>query len=183
MRYIILLVLILPGCKLAEKANIDENAIHTEIANVPNAVHVEKDAMHVEREAVKIDKVVEVNIPPKAVNVEPITVSPSTNIAKDAVHVEAGALQAPITLSIAPKAINVEIPPKAVNVEITLKVEKEAVVIHGAEAGAIQTKIETPWWAWVVMGILGLLWVITKFRRHEHSRELGREQTLSDLLF
>jgi len=184
--WILILPLLLVGCTAIEKVQIAQDAkkdsiLHTEIANKENAVHVEKDAAHVEKGAIQVDKGLEVNMEPKAINI-PITLTPKTNIARGAATliVQNGALQAPLSFSMAKDAVNFVAPEGMIKVNLTLTVAEGAVVVRGMEKGAIETKIIAPWWATlvaIVAGISTLFYIITKIRKNKtlNNREIGKK--------
>jgi hypothetical protein len=193
------LIVSLCGCKITTEVANKEDAIHFEkgaLGNVePGAVEVkvEKEAVHIEKEAVHVEK--------EAVHVE----KEAVHVEKDAIgHVEAGAFkveqgavsvtgtvqpgafQFPMTVQEGAVQIPLTVSEGAVKVNLALNVAEGAIVIKGAEAGAIQTKIETPWWAWLIMAALGVGWLITKFRRHKTRRreiDSKEEPSLMDIFF
>ena len=182
MRKFAILLVFLASCKI--QTEIRENAIHPEvankenavqIANKENAVHVEKDAVHVEKDALRIEKdALHVekdavgHIEKGAVNVEQGAVSLQGTVQSGAVQlpmtVQTGAVQMPLTANVADGAVKFN---------LELKIEPGAIVVRGVEQGAIQTQIETPWWAYVIMAVLGVGWLITKFRKQTRSREIS----------
>lgn len=178
---LILSLLVLAGCKL--QTEVREDAIHTELANVDGAVRVANvpDAVgHVE-----------LSIAPDSVHMEPNSIG-HVEVAKGAMTVEREAVMmsgvihpGAIQLSTQPGTVQIPISTTvsegAVKVSLALTVAEGAIVIKGLEPGAVQTTISTPWWAWLIMGLLGLGWVITKFRRHAATR--GTTRSMSDLLF
>jgi hypothetical protein len=60
-------------------------------------------------------------------------------------------------------------------VKLELNIEPGAIVLSGVEQGGIQTDIQTPWWAYLIFAVLGIGWLVTKFRRHTTKRTLTRE--------
>jgi hypothetical protein len=158
----------------------------------PNAVgHVESGAVQANVDvhpgaftgSLTVEKGVEVNVPPGAVQVkvDPITITAP-----------------PVTFNVSPEAVKLTliVPPEAVKVTLTvadgavriepkveLKVEKGAVIMTGAETGAVQTNIEVPWY-WIVAGIGGPVgWLITKLRKPTVSRDIGASRSLVDVFF
>jgi hypothetical protein len=182
MKYCMILVVVLTGCEV-QTAN-RENAIHPEIANkaeavqVANkenavhverkAVHVEKDALHVEKDALHVEKDAVGHVEKGAVNVEKGAISLTGTVQSGAVslpvNVQSGAVQMPLTANVADGAVKFN---------LSVNVAEGAIVVKGLEPGAIQTKFETPWWAWVIMGLLGVGWLVTKFRKHTRSKEIS----------
>jgi len=189
----LLIICFLAGCKI-------QDGIHTEIANkeaaiqVANkekainvekdAVHIEKDAVHVEKEAIHIEKdAMHVesdavgHIEEGAVKIEQGAVNIQGTVQEGAVQlpmtVQSGAVQMPLTTNVAEGAVKVN---------LELKIEPGAIVIKGVEPGGIQTQIETPWWAWIIMGLLGIGWLITKFRKNNLSKEITRDMRKDSIL-
>jgi len=191
MKKAIILLVLLSGCELMHTELREdaikvgtlekENAIHTEVANKENAIHVEKEAVHIEPGVISKDAV---HVEPGAVSVE----KDAVHVEKDAIHVEKDSFGhiEPGAVRVEPGAVSfqgtvqegaVQIPLNVNEgaVKLTLNVAEGAIVIRGVEQGAIQTQIQTPWWAWIIMGILGLGWIITKIRGQvTKNRELDK---------
>jgi hypothetical protein len=190
---------LLAGCKIRSEVANKENAIHTEVANKENAVGhvepgavvvekdavlVEKEAVHVEPDAIHVEKDAFGHVEPGAVKVEPGAVSIQGTMQTGAVQlpmtVQTGAVQMPLTTNVNDGAVKFN---------LELKVAEGAIVIKGAEAGAIQTRIETPWWAYIIMTVMGIGWLVTKFRKQRiSSKSLGQphpsqEGSFWDVLF
>jgi hypothetical protein len=184
MRYLIILVIVLTSCEIQTRVAENKDSIHPEIANKADAVqvankenavhvekeavHVEKDALHVEKDALHVEKDAVGHIEKGAVNVEQGAVSLQGTVQSGAVqlpvNVQTGAIQMPLTANVADGAVKLN---------LELKIEPGAIVVRGVEQGAIQTQIETPWWAYVIMAVLGVGWLITKFRKHTRSKEIS----------
>ena len=192
----IMLLITLTGCKI--QTEIRENAIHTElankegavqvkegavqfkdgavqVANKENAVHVERESIHVEKDAMHVEDGAIGHFEKDAVHVEPGALSIQGTVQPGAVHapmtVQTGAIQMPLTTNVADGAVKLN---------LEFKIEPGAIVVRGVEQGAVQ--IETPWWAYVIMAVLGIGWMITKFRRHT-SRSRGVEKSFWDIPF
>ena len=182
MRKFAILLIFLTSCKI--QTEIRENAIHPEIANKAdsvqvankenavqiankeNAVHVEKDAFHIEKDAVRVEPGAVGHFEKDAVHVEPGAMSIQGTV-------QSGAVSLPMTVQTGAVQMPFNIADGAVKFNLELKIEPGAIVVRGVEQGAIQTQIETPWWAYVIMAVLGVGWLITKFRKQTRSREIS----------
>ena len=197
MRNVLLACLLvnLAGCKIQTEVANRENAV--QIANKENAVHVEKDAVghvdqgavtvekdavHVEKDALHLEKDAVGHVEPGAFKVEPGAFNVTGTI-------QQGAIQLPMTVQQGAVQIRgiANVSEGAIKVNLVLNVAEGAIVIKGAEAGAIQTKFETPWWGWLIMSILGVGWLITKFRKQTRSRSFAskeiQEASIWDIFF
>jgi len=197
---IIPFLLLLSGCKISSEIANKSDAVHLEVANKPDSVRVEpnsvghvepgavvveKQAVHVEKDAIHVEKGAFGHVEPGAFKVEPGAISVQGTMQQGAIQlpmtVQTGAVQMPLTTNVNEGAMKLN---------VSLNIAEGAIVVKGAEAGAIQTMIETPWWAYVIMGVLGIGWLITKFRKHKvesRSRALDKpvvqEASFWDVLF
>lgn len=186
MRKFIILLAFLTSCKI--QTEVRENAIHPEIANKENAIQIanKEKAVNVEPNAIHFEEHAVGHIESGAVKVDEGAIKLQGTIESGAFQgkIEAGAVQLPVNVQEGaikmPMTLNVD--KEAIKVDLQLKIEPGAIVISGVEKGGIQTQFMTPWWAWVIMGVLGLGWLITKFRRNTRSREIT-EKSIWDVLF
>jgi len=166
---LLVLLLLLSGCKI-ENAN-RENSIHPEILNKEKAVVIQPDSVgHVETN---------LSAQPNAIHVEPINVPISVPISgiinKDAFHVEPISISGKIDTGAVQIPISFVVPEGAI--KINFSISEGAISIRGAEAGAVNTQIEVPVWSYIIMGILGAGWLVTKMRRHPEIK------SVRDILF
>jgi len=183
------LLVSLTGCP---RNIVEVDEIKPSLTTAPKTVNVEmankENALHVEQGAMKIEKGVELNVAPKAVDVNmPLSATVHPNAVN--LEVKPNAVNAPVTLSVAPNAVVLNVPEKAVAVNLTLTVAEGAVVVKGAEKGAIETRIETPWWATLAIAasiFFGICYAVTKARKHT-SRSRGispaSEKSIWDIPF
>jgi len=155
LRYLVFLLL-LSGCKIENR----ENSIHPEILNKEKSIVVDISPLpdsvgHIETN---------ISVQPNAIHVEPINIPISGTINKDAFHVEPISISGKIDTGAVQIPVNFVVPEGAVKINFTIS--EGAISIRGAEAGAVITQIEVPVWSYVIMGILGIGWLITKLRRH-----------------
>ena len=165
----------LSGVHLSDKSTIEADAVHPEVLNKADAVHVEIPVkLSTAKGTVLVEHVLEVNAPKDMIHTDPITVTTTVDKPTLNLNVAEKSVNAPLTFT-------ANIPKEAVVCNITMSIDKEAfkdaVVIHGAEKGSITPTIQTniPSWLIILTVFLGLGWIITKFRKHHKTRSINNE--------
>jgi len=200
MKKILFLLVLISGCSIQTRVAENADSIHPEIANKENAVQIanKENAVHVEKEAVKVEKDA-VHIEKDALHIEKDAVGHiekgAFNVEKDALNltgtVQSGAVQLPVNVQsgAVQMPLTTNVAEGSVKVNLSLNVAEGAIVVKGLEPGAVQTKIEAPWWSYIIMGLLGLGWLITKFRKHHKvyninkDKEMEHKPSIWDILF
>jgi len=185
----VLILISLTGCP---RNIVEVDEVKPSIRTAPKTVDIEvankTDAVHFD-----IGEVLKVLISSGALQ---ITSNGNIVVNRGALEavVQTGAIQIPLTLNIAsgavqaPITVNFNVPPKAAELTANLHIADQpgAVVVHGAEKGAIETRIEVPWWATLaaVIAVLAtIFYVITKVRANalrSRSRARGEEKSVLD---
>jgi hypothetical protein len=176
MRYAILLMIFLTGCKIADKI-ADSPTISTPITTPINTV-IEKEAIHTDPGTITVNEgAIKLGILDKGVN---IPVNIPVDIPENVVHTE------PITITVSEGAVKVldslNIPKDFVHFEkdainISLKIDKGAIGAMEVEKGAISISSSIIVIAICAIVLLFVAYIITKIRRHHaHRKSVDKDQ-------